>query len=186
MCRKKQPKEIRFSKEHMEHIVPGVLNTAKELLNLAKSNENDVIKKVASLGNRISAVIITTQCIEWLLKYKIQLEGKKIEPIHDLDKLFKTLEDEAQSEISKKFEENKTLLSFPLREGWDNIESIFQKADNAFVSWRYAVTTNDKKRRDISPVALYAAAISVYETLLIGDPQNITADTIKVAFELKG
>ena len=37
--------------------------------------------------------------------------------------------------------------------------------------WRYAVTTNDNKRRDINLIALYVAALSVYETLLAGAPE---------------
>ena len=54
----------------------------------------------------------------------------------------KTLDDKSQSEIYNKFEENKTLLSKPLPKGWDNIESVFQKTNNAFVS--LAIRSNHK------------------------------------------
>ena len=90
MYRKREDEKIHFSREYMEIIVPGTLNSAKELINLAISN-NDVINKFAYLGNMVSAVTITTLCIEWLLKYKIQQEGKKIKRIHELYKLFKNI-----------------------------------------------------------------------------------------------
>ena len=48
-----------------------------------------------------AAIIISAQCAELLLKYKIEREGFAIEPTHDLYHLYETLKEESKATIQK-------------------------------------------------------------------------------------
>lgn len=143
-----------------------MLKSADELFVLDNTIKTDVELGVLSIGIGVSATIISAQCAELLLKFKIQQEGKKIEQTHKLYKLFKTLSDEAQTEIKNKFEELKSTFTVSLPNGWNDAESVLNKANDAFVFWRYVaqVKTPPSKPTTIQPYPLYIVALSIYET----------------------
>ena len=162
--------KIVINEELLALIVPGMLKSADDLFVLNESAKDDPDLAFLSFGSTVSMTIISGQCAELLLKYKIQQEGKVIEPIHDLHKLFTTLKEESKNEIKDEFGKLKQQLSTSFPDGWDNVESIFQKARHAFVYWRYAVETGQQSGRNesgcnaIFPYPLYIAAFSVYRT----------------------
>ena len=157
--------KIVINEELLARIVPGMLKSADDLFILNESTKDDPDLAVLSLGSIVSATMISGQCAELLLKYKIQQEGKVIEPIHDLYKLFTTLKEESKNEIKDEFEKLKEQLNTSLPVGWDNAESVFQKARHAFVFWRYAVAVDQGSGLNtIYPYPLYIATFSVYNT----------------------
>ena len=157
--RKQRKKEIIINEDNLAKVVPGMLNAAKTLINL-----NEDVKCI--FGNIISTVLITAQCVELLLKYKIQQEGGEIEKTHKLYDLFKSLNKDTQTEIQSNFERIASTRKDTLPDGWDSAESVFQKANNAFVHWRYVATFHEGKNT-IHAIPLYIAALSVYETTQI-------------------
>ncbi len=162
--------KIVINEELLARIVPGMLKSADDLFQLNESTKDDPDLAYLSLGSMVSTTMISGQCAELLLKYKIQQEGKVIEPIHDLYKLFTTLKDESQNEIKDEFVKLKEGLTTSFPDGWDNAESVFQKARHAFVFWRYAVEGDQGNGRNtIFPYPLYIAAFSVYKTTPIID-----------------
>ena len=112
----------------------------------------------------IATTMITAQCAELLLKYKIEQEGKSYKKnTHDLYNLYKTLKEESKTAIQNEFDEQKSTIKLP--NGWDSAESVFLKACRALVYWRYVVNhTNTHNLVTIYPHALYIAAVSVYKT----------------------
>ena len=154
--RKKKQEEVIINEETLAKVVPGMLNSARTLINL-----NEGVKNV--FGNIISTILITSQCVELLLKYKIQQEGKKIEKTHKLYDLFKSLNKDTRTEIQNNFDRIMSTEKETLPEGWDDAESVFQKANNALVHWRYVATVHEGTHT-IHTIPLYIAALSVYET----------------------
>lgn len=168
--RKQSQKTIVIDKIIFAEVIPGMLRAAEELLKFHDIIVDDDKLKVLSLGNTVSTTMLTALCSELLLKYKLQLEGKKIEPIHELSKLFRSLSEESQKDIEKEYQTNISTLSEPPIpfEGWETVDSIFANTNDAFVYWRYlvAIDKNDKGRL-IFPYRLYIAALSIYETIHI-------------------
>ena len=177
MRKKKKQNKITIDETKLVAVVPGMLISAKTLIELGNSYD---MKNNVVFGNMISTTMIIAQCLELLLKYKIQQEGKDIEKDHNLHKLFKTLKDESKVEIQNIFKEETSIMTLP--DGWDSVESIFQKAQNAFVHWRYVVSS-PQRTETIYPAPLYMAAVSVYKSTPISrlgvDIKEVSDPTIK-------
>ena len=161
MRKKRKQNKISINETKLVAVVPGMLISAKTLIELGNSYE---ITSDLFAGNTVSSTMIVAQCAELLLKYKIQQEGKNIEKTHNLYNLFNTLKDESKTEIQRIFEGDTSTNDLP--KGWDSVESIFQKAQNAFIHWRYVVSSTEGKE-SILPGPLYTAALSVYKSLPI-------------------
>ena len=115
--RKKRQKPIVFDEKILAQILPGMLKSADELLkfgNTIKDNDNLI---AYDFGNIVSTTMIAAQCSELLLKYKLQLEGKQIEPIHELYELFTSLSKESQKEIENIFQTKKSNKTVPFPKG---------------------------------------------------------------------
>ena len=117
-----------------------------------------------SFGNMIATTMITAQCTELLLKYKLEQEGGSFKNnTHDLYNLYKALKEESKTEIQKNFNQERSSITLPY--GWDSTESVFFKARKAFVYWRYVVkVASNSPLTTIYPHVLYIAAVSVYKT----------------------
>ena len=67
------------------------------------------------------------------------------------------------------------------------MESVFQKANDAFVYWRYVAAVNNPNNelKTIYPYPLYIAALSIYKTTPIANLQfsraEVTDPKIKAA-----
>ena len=161
MARKKKQNKVTIDEDKSAALLPGMVMAAKKLI--------EFWEKELSPGAMAAAIIISAQCAELLLKYKIEREGFAIEPTHDLYDLYKTLKDESKAAIEREFNEQISKMPRPPN-GWDSAGSVFEKTRNALVAWRYAVEPTDQSL--IYPCALYIAAISVYRTLPIQGAQG--------------
>ena len=185
--RKMRQETIVFDEKKLAQVIPGMLKSADELFKFGNTIKDNDTLSVLSFGNTVSTTMITAQCSELLLKYKLQQEGKKIEKTHELYKLFKPLSEESQKEIENNFKAYISTLTFPLPKGWENVESVFQKANDAFVYWRYiaAVNNPNNELKTIYPYPLYIAALSIYKTTPIANLQfsreEVTDPEIKAA-----
>lgn len=145
-------------------VLPGMLRSAKTLIERGDSELEKRDPKSLYPGTMIAATIISAQCAELLLKYKIEREGHCIGNTHDLYDLYKTLAEESKKAIEKEFAEQTSKIAPP--DGWNTAESVFRKARNALVDWRYSVESTMEP-----PLlyfhALYTAAASVYKTIPI-------------------
>ena len=141
-------------------------------MNSVTPNGIKEIRRGYILGTMTAAIIISAQCAELLLKYKIEREGHPIKQTHDLFNLYETLKTESKAAIQKEFNKQRTIT---LPNGWDSVESVFRKARHALVKWRYAVEPTDQSL--IYPHALYIAAVSVYKTTPIQE-SGITREEV--------
>ena len=145
-------------------VLPGMLRSAKALIECGDSEHGNGDPKSLYPGTMIAATIISAQSAELLLKYKIEQEGHRIGNTHDLYDLYKILKKESKRAIEKEFAEQTLKITPP--DGWDTAESVFRKARNALVDWRYSVESTT-----VAPLlyfhALYTAAASVYKTIPI-------------------
>ena len=73
--------------------------------------------------------------------------------------LKQVLKDESKAAIEKEFNELGSRTTLP--NGWDNANSVFEKARKA-LDWRYGIQLGDKRLTYYEP--LYIAALSVYKT----------------------
>ena len=159
----KESKEIVFHEGLLESTIQGMLKSVSVIMYYyEQSKENE--REVLGFGYNISTTMILTFCIELLLKYKIQQEGKTIASTHSLRKLFYTLDEKAQTEIKNNFEEIKSGLDLPFLEGWDEAESVILLASDAFVEWRYLASNALKGNMLIAHLPLVIVAQSIYET----------------------
>ena len=162
--RKNKQNKKKINDNHLIAMLPGMLMSAKKLIEFSDSEW----KKELYPGAMATAVIVSAQSAELLLKYKIQREGYPIKPTHDLYNLYKTLKDESKAAIQKEFNEQISKTTPP--DGWNSVESVFEKTRNA-LNWRYAVESTDQPL--IYPRALYIAAVSVYRTTPIKESRGV-------------
>ena len=182
MVRKNKQKKPTIDEKKLASVVPGMLLSAKALIELG-----DKEKDSAELyfGNMIATTMITAQCAELLVKYKLEQEGRSFKKsTHDLYNLYKALSEESKAEIQKNFNRESSKITLP--NGWDSPESVFLKARKALVYWRYVVNlTNNSPLTTIYPYVLYIAALSVYRTTPIAGivlkKQKVTDPAIKTA-----
>ena len=182
MVRKKKNKKPTIDEKKLATVVPGMLLSAKALIELEEKEKEST---ELFFGNMIATTMIAAQCAELLLKYKLEQEGRSFKKnTHDLYNLYKILSEESKAEIQKNF--NIECLKTTPPNGWESPESVFLKARNAFVFWRYAANlTNSTGFTTIYPKALYIAAVSVYRTTPIAGmtltKQEVTDTAIKAA-----
>ena len=182
MVRKSKQKKPTIDENTLATVVPGMLLSAKALIELGDKEKDSA---ELAFGNTIATTMITAQCAELLLKYKLEREGRPYKKnTHDLYNLYKALSEESKAEIQKNFNEEKSRRTLP--NGWDSAESVFLKARNALVFWRYVVNlTNRTGLKTIYPHVLYIAAVSVYRTTPIAElvltKQKVTDPAIKAA-----
>lgn len=143
-------------------VLPGMLMSAKTLIE--KSDFEREKRDMRAFGTGVAAIIMSAHCAELLLKYKIEQEGHVINwKTHDLYDLYKALNADSKVAIEKEY--NKQLSTQTPLNGWESAESVFQRARNACMDWRYAVESNDIPLTYFQP--LYIAAVSVYKTISI-------------------
>ena len=182
MVRKKKNKKPTIDEHKLATVVPGMLLSAKALIELGEKEKDSA---ELSFGNMIATTMITAQCTELLLKYKLEQEGSSFKNnTHDLYNLYKALKEESKAEIQKNFNQEKSRITLP--NGWDSTESVFLKARNALVYWRYVVSVADNSPlTTIYPQVLYIAAVSVYKTTPIAGlaltKKKVTDPAIKAA-----
>ena len=180
MVRKNKQKKPTIDENKLATVVPGMLISAKTLIELGDKEKDSA---ELSFGNIIATTMITAQCTELLLKYKLEQEQRSYKKnTHDLYNLYKALSEESKAEIQKNFNEETSRSTLP--NGWDSTESVFLKARNALVYWRYVVNlTNRTGLTTIYPHVLYITAVSVYRTTPIAElvltKQWITDPAIK-------
>ena len=180
--RKKKQRKPTIDEHKLATVVPGMLLSAKALIELGDKEKDSA---ELAFGNTIATTIITAQCAELLLKYKLEQEGRSFKKnTHDLYNLYKALSEESKAEIQKNFNQESSKITLP--NGWDSPESVFLKARNALVFWRYIVNLNNRTGfTTIYPSVLYIAAVSVYKTTpIIRVPltkQEVTDPAIKAA-----
>ena len=180
--RKNKERKPTIDENKLAAVVPGMLLSAKALIELGEKEKDSA---ELAFGNTIATTMITAQCAELLLKYKLEREGRSFKKnTHDLHNLYKALSEESKADIQKNFNEDSLKITLP--NGWDSPESVFLKARNALVFWRYVVNhTNRTGLTTIYPDVLYIAAVSVYKTTpIIGVPltkRKVTDPAIKTA-----
>ena len=176
-------KEIVISPQRALGVFPGYLASIKDQyfsLNTACENE---------IWGRLSIFTYScTQSIESFLKYKIQSEGRQVENIHNLLRLFNTLSNQEQELIRKSFAKLKvrhkiTPLNFVSKEAevnfrrtkneigipefyhpskWNKVDDILEQIKDG-INWRYVV--EEKKSGFIETSRLYLLVCSIYNTL---------------------
>ena len=166
MVRKNKQKKLTIDEKKLATVVPGMLMSAKALIELGEKEKDSA---ELYFGNIIATTMITAQCTELLLKYKLEQEQRSYKKnTHDLYNLYKALNEESKAEIQKDFNQESSKITLP--NGWDSPESVFLKTRNALVFWRYAVNlTNRTGLTTIYPYVLYIAAVSVYRTTPIAE-----------------
>ena len=177
--RRNKENKARIVEAKLIAVIPGMLMSAKTLIVKGDSEWKEGDTEGLYPGTWVAAIIISAHCAELLLKYKIEQEGHIINRnTHDLYYLYKTLNADSKAAIQKEFD--KQLLTETPPNGWDSVESVFQKTRNACKDWRYAVEHKDIPLTYLHP--LYIAAVSVYKTIPISDfrvtPREITDPAI--------
>ena len=180
--RKNKQRKPTIDENKLATVIPGMLLSAKALIELGEKEKDSAD---LSLGNMISTTMVTAQCAELLLKYKLEQEGRPFKKnTHDLYNLYKALSEESKADIQKNFNQESSTMTLP--NGWDSPESVFLKTRNALVFWRYIVNLNNRTGlTTIYPSVLYIAAVSVYKTTPIAEvvltKQKVTDTAIKAA-----
>ena len=161
MSRRKKRTKPTIHKGKSVIILHGMLKSAKKLYEYLETNENTKFYP----GVYVATCIMSAQCAELLLKYKIQSEKNYTKMTHDLYDLYTSLTVESKAAIEKEYSDQ--VSSKPPPSGWDSAESVFKKTRNALVDWRYAVEATSTPL--IRVRGLYIAAASVYKTTSIGE-----------------
>ena len=156
--KRKVRKEITIGQELSAALLPGMFRSVEVLI---KFNSSEWKKGNQDMypGIMANVIVLSALCAELLLKYKIQEEGHPIRADHDLHDFYQTLKDESKAAIEKEFNELGSRTTLP--NGWDNANSVFEKARKA-LDWRYGIQLGDKRLTYYEP--LYIAALSVYKT----------------------
>ena len=182
MTEQNKQSKLLINENVLATVVPGMLMSAKTLIEFDDFEWKKGDPNAQSIGNMIATIMITSQCTELLLKYKIEQEGGRYKKTHDLYTLYKTLKEESKVSIQKEFNELKLTVKLP--NGWDTAESVFLKARKAFVYWRYVVSSPNYSLT-IYPQPLYIAAVSVYQTTPIAGlkftREEVTDQAVKEA-----
>ena len=147
----------------LEKIIPGMLMSAKTLIEELPLTLNRYFFNLP--GRTMSTTMIICHSCELLLKHKIQAEGKTIEKIHDLYRMFNLLENKTKTEIETIFK-NETPQCFLLPEPkfqMTNVESILKYHNDAFTKWRYNLATGTGKF-GVCVGLLYNATLSIYKS----------------------
>ena len=154
---------VKFSERLSVTVLPGMVECSKHLVEKEREYEPQHQYK----GGFI--VCATTTCAftaELLLKYKLQQEGIKFPPTHDLYCLYQRLSGETKETIQSHFDLLVSEAQMPptgLLAGWDNAESVFRSARHAFEGWRYVVEAKQSIVVDL--YALYTALLSVFRAI---------------------
>ena len=147
-----------ITKDRLVTMLPGMLMSAKLLILECEKGETEGLIP----GIFAASVIMSAQCAELLLKYKIRQEGHTINwGSHDLHYLYQALNADSKAAIQAEYDQQ--LVSQESPDDWKSVESVFQKTANASVAWRYAVEPGNI--RLIYPRGLYIAAASVYKII---------------------
>ncbi len=159
MSNNHKQEKIVIQENALRHTVPGMLQSVVVINESSQSEDGDI--NPFFIGMTLSALMIICHCIELLLKYKIQLENKKIEKHHNLYNLFNTLTSKSKSEIESLFDEIKSDII--VRKDLDSVEVILKEYQDAFTDWRYFMTI-DKPLRTLYLEPLYKAAMCIYKS----------------------
>ena len=100
--RKNKEKKPTIDENKLAAVVPGMFMSAKALLELGQKEKG---LGESPFGNIIATTMITAQCAELLLKYKLEQEQRSFKKnTHDLYNLYKPLSEESKAEIQKTFQ----------------------------------------------------------------------------------
>ena len=78
MVRKNKQKKPTIDEKKLATVVPGMLMSAKTLIELGDKEKDSA---ELSFGNIIATTMITAQCTELLLKYKLEQEQRSYKKI---------------------------------------------------------------------------------------------------------
>lgn len=180
--------KIVIEKDYLEKIIPGMLMSAKTLIEeLPLTPQNLNIYFFNLPGRAMSTTMIICHSCELLLKYKIQAEGNTIERKHDLYKLFNSLENNTKTEIETIFKDETpqhSLLPEPqsllpeLQFEMTDVESILKYHNDAFTEWRYNLATGTGKF-GVRLVPLYNATLSIYKSTDIYSYNTMQLEIVK-------
>ena len=176
-------KDVEFSmnKKQISLIVPGMLESAKNLIVLGSSEwkSNDLNATVP--GIICSTCMISGHCAEILLKYKLYKENKEFDKTHNLHSLYKLLDCKSKEQIDKEFETLKSDSNLTLQNGWNSVNEIFDKSQNVSMNIRYdAFELYDGIGSGFSydHRAIYLAAVSIFLTT---DIEKLKHKRVKVS-----
>ena len=115
------------------------------------------------LGILSSSLILLGHTTELLLKFKLQLDGRKIQQIHNLHTLFNKLSDNSKKRIESEYKRLKD-RKHPSDTKWTTVDTLFKSHPEYHVDWRYVAETNTGKLDAAYPF-LRIAAESIHNTL---------------------
>ena len=162
MCKmdnNRKQEKIVIKDNALRYTVPGMLQSVVVLSESSASEDGDI--NPFFRGRTLSAAMIVCHCIELLLKYKIQLENKKIEKGHNLYNLFNTLTSKSKSDIEYLFDEIKPEII--ACKDLDSVEAILKEYQDVFTDWRYFMTI-DKPLGTLHIAPLYNVAMCIYKS----------------------
>ena len=162
-------KDVEFSmnRKQISLIVPGILESAKNLIVLGSSEweSNDLNASVP--GIIFSVCMLGGHCTEILLKYKLHKENKEFDRTHNLYSLYNLLDCKSKEQIDKEFETLKSNSDVALQNGWNSVNEILDKSQNVSMNIRYdAFELYDGRGANFSydHRAIYLAAVSIFLT----------------------
>ena len=176
-------KEIEFSmnRKQISLIVPGMLDSAKNLIVFGSSEwkSNDLNASVP--GIIFSSCMLSGHCAEILLKYKLHKENKEFDRTHNLYSLYNLLNCKSKEQINKEFETLKSNSDVTLQNGWNSVDEILNKSQNLSMNIRYdAFELYDGRGTNFSydHRAVYLAAVSIFTTT---DIDELKHERVKVS-----
>ena len=118
---------------------------AKSVAEKQKANTMIPINDHRSLlGILSSSLILLGHTTELLLKFKLQLDGREIQPIHNLHRLFNGLSEDSKHLIEAVYKHLKDQKR-PSDTKWTTVDTLFKSHPKYHVDWRYVVQTNTGK-----------------------------------------
>ncbi len=173
-------KQFTVIESTMSVVIPGIMFSIDKLIKscssiLGMSTTNDIPTvhgAKMSFGILGSITILSAQCLETLLNYKIELEGNKYIKTHDLYSLYNALSEQSKFDIESEF----TILSnngviLPVNVGPKSAEETIKQSRKALIVSRYISCAELSKNtptltiKQINAQELYKVTKSVYNTI---------------------
>ena len=165
---------IHFDEITTRNFFPGTFEIIDSAIALLESRVNSIAEKQKTntmipindqrslLGILGSFLFLLGHTTELLLKFKLQLEGREIQPIHNLHTLFNDLSEDSKHQIEAEYKHLKD-RKHP-SDTKTSVDTLFKSHPKYHVDWRYVVQTNTGKLNAPFPF-LRIAAESIMNTL---------------------
>ena len=161
----------------LSDVMPGMILSIEKLIESCEifhtpPTHSKIDSAKRSLGMMASITILSAQCSEILLNYKIESEGNRYIKTHDLYRLYNILSEESKSDIELEFtrlSNNGVIL--PINIGPKSAKEIFQRSKGALLDSRYIPCPglyNDESLLHITaiyPQDMYKAAKSIFNSI---------------------